>query len=102
MDVFILAFVFGAVDAFFLAQLGAIVPMLVPDEHLPGAGLMQDRKELTELHGPGPGPGSLVAAVGSRVGLGIDAAACCRRTGPGVHQRRTAANGHPSSTSRVC
>jgi MFS family permease len=71
---FILAFVFGAVDAFFWPSMGAIVPMLVDDENLPGAnGLMQGSQQLTGLLGPALA-GILVAAVGTAWAFGIDAA----------------------------
>jgi MFS family permease len=70
---FILAFVFGAVDAFFWPAQGAIVPMLVSDDKLPGAnGLMQGSQQLTGLIGPALA-GILVAAVGTAWAFGIDA-----------------------------
>ncbi len=66
---FILAFVFGAVDAFFWPAQGAIVPMLVSDDKLPGAnGLMQGSQQLTGLLGPALA-GILVGGGGHRVGL---------------------------------
>jgi len=71
---FILAFVFGAVDAFFWPSMGAIVPMLVTDDDLPGAnGLMQGSQQLTGLIGPALA-GILVAAAGTAWAFGIDAA----------------------------
>ena len=71
---FILAFVFGAVDAFFWPSMGAIVPMLVDDENLPGAnGLMQGSQQLTGLLGPALA-GILIATVGTAWAFGIDAA----------------------------
>jgi MFS family permease len=71
---FILAFVFGAVDAFFWPSMGAIVPMLVDDKNLPGAnGLMQGSQQLTGLLGPALA-GVLVATVGTAWAFGIDAA----------------------------
>ncbi len=71
---FVLAFVFGAVDAFFWPAQGAMVPMLVGDKELPGAnGLMQGSQQLTGLLGPALA-GILVAAVGTGWAFGIDAA----------------------------
>jgi MFS family permease len=70
---FILAFLFGAVDAFFWPAQGAIVPMLVDEDKLPGAnGLMQGSQQLTGLLGPALA-GILVAAVGTAWAFGIDA-----------------------------
>jgi MFS family permease len=70
---YILAFLFGAVDAFFWPAQGAIVPMLVDEDQLPGAnGLMQGSQQLTGLLGPALA-GILVAAVGTAWAFGIDA-----------------------------
>lgn len=70
---FILAFLFGCVDAFFWPAQGAIVPMLVEEDQLPGAnGLMQGSQQLTGLLGPALA-GILVAAVGTAWAFGIDA-----------------------------
>ncbi|HET9498066.1 MAG TPA: MFS transporter [Candidatus Limnocylindria bacterium] len=70
---YILAFLFGAVDAFFWPAQGAIVPMLVDEDQLPGAnGLMQGSQQLTGLIGPALA-GILVAAVGTAWAFGIDA-----------------------------
>ena len=70
---FILAFVFGVVDAFFWPAQGAMLPMLVSEDELPGAnGLMQGSQQLTGLLGPALA-GILVAAVGTAWAFGIDA-----------------------------
>ena len=70
---FVLAFLFGCVDAFFWPAQGAIVPMLVDEDKLPGAnGLMQGSQQLTGLLGPALA-GILVAAVGTAWAFGIDA-----------------------------
>lgn len=70
---FILAFVFGVVDAFFWPAQGAMLPMLVSEDELPGAnGLMQGSQQLTGLVGPALA-GILVAAVGTAWAFGIDA-----------------------------
>ncbi|RPH33245.1 MAG: MFS transporter, partial [Chloroflexi bacterium] len=70
---YILAFLFGAVDAFFWPAQGAIVPMLVDEDQLPGAnGLMQGSQQLTGLIGPALA-GILVATVGTAWAFGIDA-----------------------------
>ena len=92
---FVLAFVFGAVDAFFWPAQGAMVPMLVVDDELPGAnGLMQGSQQLTGLLGPALA-GILVAAVGTAWAFGIDAVVVRgRRARPGIHHRRPTADGH--------
>jgi MFS family permease len=71
---YVLALVFGAVDSFFWPAQGAMVPMLVADDELPGAnGLMQGSQQLTGLIGPALA-GLLVAAVGTAWAFGLDAA----------------------------
>ena len=70
---FVLAFVFGMVDAFFWPAQGAMIPMLVSEDALPGAnGLMQGSQQLTGLIGPALA-GILVASVGTAWAFGIDA-----------------------------
>jgi MFS family permease len=72
--VYVLALLFGAVDAFFWPAQGAIVPMLVEERELPGAnGLMQGSQQLMGLIGPALA-GLLVAAVGTAWAFGLDAA----------------------------
>ena len=71
---YLLALLFGAVDAFFWPAQGAIVPMLVRDDDLPAAnGLLQGSQQLTGLIGPALA-GLLVAAVGTGWAFGLDAA----------------------------
>jgi MFS family permease len=71
---YVLALTFGAVDSFFWPAQGAIVPMLVAEDELPGAnGLMQGSQQLTGLIGPALA-GLLVAAVGTAWAFGLDAA----------------------------
>ena len=73
-QLYVLAAVFGIVDAFFWPALSTIVPMLVPEDHLPAANaLMQGSQQLTGLIGPALA-GLLVAAVGTGLAFGIDAA----------------------------
>jgi len=73
-QLYVLASVFGIVDAFFWPALSTIVPMLVPEDHLPAANaLMQGSQQLTGLIGPALA-GLLVAAVGTGLAFGIDAA----------------------------
>jgi MFS family permease len=68
------ALVFGAVDAFFYPAQGTILPMLVADDELPPANaLTQGSQQLTGLIGPAVA-GVLVAAVGTGVAFGLDAA----------------------------
>jgi len=73
-QLYVLAAVFGIVDGFFWPALSTIVPMLVPEDHLPAANaLMQGSQQLTGLIGPALA-GLLVAAVGTGLAFGIDAA----------------------------
>lgn len=73
-QLYVLAAVFGIVDAFFWPALSAIVPMLVVEDRLPAANaLMQGSQQLTGLLGPALA-GLLVAAVGTGLAFGIDAA----------------------------
>jgi len=73
-QLYVLAAVFGIVDAFFWPALSTIVPMLVTEDHLPAANaLMQGSQQLTGLIGPALA-GLLVAAVGTGLAFGIDAA----------------------------
>jgi MFS family permease len=71
---YVLALLFGAVDAFFWPAQGAILPMLVKEHDLPGAnGLIQGSQQLSNLIGPALA-GILVAAVGTAWAFGIDTA----------------------------
>ena len=73
-QLYVLAAIFGIVDAFFWPALSTIVPMLVTEERLPAANaLMQGSTQLTGLIGPALA-GLLVAAVGTGPAFGIDAA----------------------------
>jgi MFS family permease len=73
-QLYVLAAVFGIVDAFFWPALSAMVPMLVVEDRLPAANaLMQGSQQLTGLLGPALA-GLLVAAVGTGLAFGIDAA----------------------------
>lgn len=73
-QLYVLAATFGIVDAFFWPALRTIVPMLVAEERLPAANaLMQGSTQLTGLIGPALA-GLLVAAVGTGLAFGIDAA----------------------------
>lgn len=73
-QLYVLAAVFGIVDAFFWPAMSTIVPMLVTEERLPAANaLMQGSTQLTGLIGPALA-GLLVAAVGTGLAFGIDAA----------------------------
>ncbi|MGH2462558.1 MAG: MFS transporter [Candidatus Limnocylindria bacterium] len=73
-QLYVLAAGFGIVDAFFWPALSTMVPMLVTEDHLPAANaLMQGSQQLTGLLGPALA-GLLVAAVGTGLAFGIDAA----------------------------
>lgn len=73
-QLYLLALIFGAVDAFFWPALTAMVPMLVDEDDLAAAnGLMEGTIRLTGLIGPALA-GLLVAAVGTGLAFGIDAA----------------------------
>ncbi|MEK6192017.1 MAG: MFS transporter [Chloroflexota bacterium] len=73
-QLYVLAAIFGIVDAFFWPAMSTIVPMLVTEERLPAANaLMQGSTQLTGLIGPALA-GLLVAAVGTGLAFGIDAA----------------------------
>ncbi|MGH2391973.1 MAG: MFS transporter [Candidatus Limnocylindria bacterium] len=73
-QLYVLAAIFGIVDAFFWPALNTIVPMLVAEERLPAANaLMQGSTQLTGLIGPALA-GLLIAAVGTGLAFGIDAA----------------------------
>lgn len=71
---YILAFAFGLVDAFFYPASMSIIPMLV-DKHRLEAGnsLVQMTQQLSGLLGPAPA-GLLVSAVGVAAAFGVDAA----------------------------
>lgn len=73
-QLYVLAAVFGIVDAFFWPAMTTVVPMLVPERELPAANaLMQGSQQLTGLIGPALA-GLLVAAVGTGLAFGLDAA----------------------------
>lgn len=73
-QLYVLAAMFGIVDAFFWPAMSTVVPMLVPERELPAANaLMQGSQQLTGLIGPALA-GLLVAAVGTGLAFGLDAA----------------------------
>ncbi|MDH4333879.1 MAG: MFS transporter [Chloroflexota bacterium] len=70
---FVLAGVFGVVDAFFYPAIGAILPMLVDEETLPPANaVLQGSQQLASLIGPAAA-GVLVALVNTGPAFVIDA-----------------------------
>ena len=72
-QLYILAVVFGIVDAFFWPAMNTILPMLVPDKQLAASNaLMQGSGQLTGLIGPALA-GVLVAAVQTGPAFAIDA-----------------------------
>jgi len=73
-QLYVLAAIFGIVDAFFWPAMSTIVPMLVTEERLPAANaLIQGSTQLTGLIGPALA-GLVVAALGTGLAFGIDAA----------------------------
>jgi MFS family permease len=73
-QLYVLALVFGTVDAFFHPALNTIVPMLVSERQLsPANALVQIMQQLSGLVGPAAA-GVLVAAVHSGPAFAIDAA----------------------------
>jgi MFS family permease len=73
-QLYVLAFIFGVVDAFFHPALNTIVPMLVTDRLLPPANaLVQIVQQLSTLIGPAIA-GVMVAAVHTGPAFAIDAA----------------------------
>ena len=73
-QLYVLAFIFGVVDAFFFPALNTIVPMLVSDRLLPPANaLVQITQQLSGLIGPAIA-GLVVAAVQTGPAFAIDAA----------------------------
>jgi MFS family permease len=73
-QLYVLAALFGIVDAFFWPAMSTVVPMLVQERELPAANaLMQGSQQLTGLIGPALA-GLLVAAVGTGLAFGLDAA----------------------------
>jgi len=73
-QLYVLAAIFGVVDAIFQPAVQTIVPMLVRDDQLPAANaLMQGTRELMGLVGPAAA-GVLVAAVNTGPAFAIDAA----------------------------
>jgi MFS family permease len=73
-QLYVLAALFGIVDAFFWPAMSTVVPMLVHERELPAANaLMQGSQQLTGLIGPALA-GLLVAAVGTGLAFGLDAA----------------------------
>jgi hypothetical protein len=70
---YVLAAIFGLVDAFFYPALNTIVPMLVSETHLPAANaLMQGTQQLTGLIGPAIA-GFVIAAVQTGPAFAVDA-----------------------------
>ncbi len=70
---YVLAAIFGLVDAFFYPALNTIVPMLVSETHLPAANaLMQGTQQLTGLIGPALA-GLVIAAVQTGPAFAVDA-----------------------------
>jgi Transmembrane secretion effector len=73
-QLYVLAFMFGVVDAFFYPALNTMVPMLVTDRQLPPAnGLVQVMQQVSGLMGPALA-GVVVAAVTTGPAFAIDAA----------------------------
>jgi MFS family permease len=73
-QLFVLAVIFGVVDAFFHPALNTIVPMLVTERQLPPAnGLVQVMQQLSTLIGPAVA-GVVVAAISIGSAFVIDAA----------------------------
>jgi MFS family permease len=73
-QLYVLASIFGVVDAFFYPALNTIVPMLVSERQLPPAnGLVQIMQQVSGLIGPALA-GVLVAAVNTGPAFAIDAA----------------------------
>ena len=73
-QLYVLALIFGVVDAFFFPALNTIVPMLVSDRLLPPANaLVQITQQLSGLIGPAIA-GLVVAAVQTGPAFAIDAA----------------------------
>ncbi len=71
---YLLAVVFGLVDAFFYPAFRTIVPMLVEKDRLEaGNALLQGTAQLSVLIGPAPA-GLLISAVGVGAAFGLDAA----------------------------
>lgn len=70
---YVLAGIFGLVDAFFYPALQTIVPMMVSESHLPAANaLMQGSMQLTGLLGPAIA-GFVIAAVQTGPAFAVDA-----------------------------
>src|SRR5579859_3381215 len=73
-QLYVLALIFGVVDAFFYPALNTIVPMLVSDEQLsPANGVVQIMQQVSGLVGPALA-GLLVAAAGTGPAFAIDSA----------------------------
>ncbi len=73
-QLYILAGIFGLVDAFFYPALNTIVPMMVSEGQLPAANaLMQGTQQLTGLLGPAIA-GLVIAAVQTGPAFAVDAA----------------------------
>jgi MFS family permease len=71
---FAFAIIVGAAEAFFWPASGAVVPALVPEEHLPRAlGLVTVSEQVAMLAGPALG-GVAVAAIGTSASCLVDAA----------------------------
>jgi MFS family permease len=72
-QLYVLAAIFGLVDAFFHPALNTIVPMLVPEGQLPAANaLIQGTAQLTGLFGPAIA-GFVIAAVQTGPAFAVDA-----------------------------
>jgi MFS family permease len=71
---YVLAGIFGVVDAFFYPAMNTIVPMLVPERQLaPANGLVQSSQQVTLLVGPAVA-GAFIAIVQTGPAFAIDAA----------------------------
>jgi Major Facilitator Superfamily len=80
-QLYVLAAIFGVVDAFFHPALNTILPMLVPETELaPANALMQGVAQLTGLVGPAIA-GLLVAAVRTGPAFAIDSVSFAVATG---------------------
>ncbi|MBN1967150.1 MAG: MFS transporter [Anaerolineae bacterium] len=70
---FVIAFCFGLVDAFFYPAYRAMIPLLVEDDHLQASNaLMQGTSQIINSVGPGVA-GVLVEALGMVLSFGFDA-----------------------------
>jgi MFS family permease len=105
---YVLAGIFGVVDAFFYPALNTIVPMLVPERQLaPANALVQGAQQITGLIGPAMA-GALVALVQTgpafvidAVSFGVAAVALLFIAGGRRHADPSTAAGRPSLLSDI-